>query len=219
MRLLDSYLKQTAIPDWLLSVDISSRLPSSQLLSGSVYYASCGFDGRPVQYCAGFSHSFIYVDYGYTRAQVEAVLRREGAFRGYRLCGCRGIEREELVGPLTWTPLLPKRDQDGDPARYIAEIKPPFALWAIFDRKDDVDASHGPDRFSLIYIGGDGVITYQSLYYSHGSSPNLVAIIQPGYGFGRNWTDFFDHRRIFAQSILASSGEGPDYIMVGGYEN
>ncbi|MBM3330101.1 MAG: hypothetical protein FJY67_11640 [Calditrichaeota bacterium] len=216
MRLLDRFLHQSATPGWLAEIDLASPFPAPDALSGCVYYPSCGFDGRPIQYCGGFTHSFVYVDYGYSRDRVFDELHREGAFRGYRIAGCREVARSELVGPCAWEVIQPDKQRDGDPVRYIDHIKPPFALWAILDRLPHFGAEHGPVRLSLLYIGGEAVASYQALFYSHGIAPAMVAIIQPGEGFGYNWTNFFDSRGIFARTVCGSAGGQPGYLLVGG---
>ena len=89
----------------------------------------------------------------------------------------------------------------------------PFALWAIFERHPDLDDFHGPQRFSLLHICGDGVATYEALYNSHRIQPAVLAIIRPGTGFGLNWTDFRDDRKILARIAFQNRGGKPRYLL------
>jgi len=118
--------------------------------------------------------------------------------------------------PRGWQP-LPPRPGDGDPRRSAAWVRPPFALWAVFVRTPDFGADHGPERFSLLYIGGDGVATFQAPYHGNRAAPVAVAIIQPGTGFGGNWTDFEDPDRVFARSVRENPADVPDLLLFGGF--
>ena len=204
------------VPDWLAHVSIEARPPMAELLEGSVYYPACGFDGRPVQYIAGYSHSFIYVDYGCPAKEVVAALAQDQAFLGYRLVGARFLDSKELIGPCAVQQIELDRKLDGDPNRCQDHWVDPYAYWAVFERDSDLSAAHGPHKFSLIYIAGDGVVTYQNLYFSYRARPSVVAIIQPGESFGFNWTNFYQPTQIFARTVSATERGGPRYLLIGG---
>ena len=48
------------------------------------------------------------------------------------------------------------------------------------ERDDDFGEDHGPERFSLLYVRGEGVATFAGLYAANKVSPKALAIIQPG---------------------------------------
>ncbi len=52
-------------------------LPLRELLEGALYYPSSGTDGDPVKYMGALIQSFVYVDYGYSRASFLEALQRE----------------------------------------------------------------------------------------------------------------------------------------------
>lgn len=205
-------LDRRPLPDWLATCNIDAPLPATDLLTNSVYYPACGFDGRPVKYCGGFCHSFIYVDYGVSSERLLAELW----FGSYRKIGGRFVTRDELLGPYSWQPISPNAAVDGDPKRYADRIVEPYAYWSVWERSPHLDDNHGPQRFSFLYIAGDGAATFQNLYYSNLLAPALVAIIQPGEGFGSNWTSYFDVRQILARSVLSNPHGTPDYLLLGG---
>jgi hypothetical protein len=213
---LQKVVHRRPVPDWLTTCNTDAPVPTSDLLKNSVYYPACGFDGRPVKYCGSFSHSFIYVDYGVSSERIVAELWRHYSFGSYRIVGGRFVAKEELLGPHNWQTQLPIEAIDGNPRRYKNHVVEPFAYWAVFERATHLGDSHGPQRFSLLYIAGDGAATFQSLYYSNRLAPCLVAVIQPGEGFGYNWTNFYDSRQIFARSVLANPHGLPDYLLLGG---
>jgi hypothetical protein len=41
---------------------------------------------------------------------------------------------------------------------------------------------HGPARFSLLFVGGEEVATYQALYWGNKVTATTIAIVQLGTG-------------------------------------
>ena len=205
-------------PAWLskLSVDSIERgpFPLSQILRDSLYYPSSGFDGDPVRHLSGNILSFIYVDYGFGQDEFESVLRDQG-FRGYEVLAKREVTEQELT-PHGWRPTLP-RSPDGMPPSAHDQKQTPFCSWVVMQRQAGISQDHGPDRLSLLYLCADGVAAYQALYAANRAAPKAIAIIQPGHGFGGNWTDFSDPRAILARCVLDNPAGQPEYLLYGGY--
>jgi hypothetical protein len=212
-------------PSWLTALDLPRpealeqvAFPLKAVLEHSLYYPASGFDGRPVQFLAGLVHSFIYVDYGVGQDRLHEALEENG-FSGYRILGRKRLSQADLV-PQGWTPTVPSRFRENvlrgqGTVRSFAQA--PFAEWLIFGREAGFGQEHGPDRFSLVYLGADGVATYQALYHTNRVAPLAVAIIQPGTGFGGNYTDFKKPEGFFAWTVLrAGSGPVPEYLVCGG---
>jgi len=205
-------LPATNMPSWLVAAtDPLGDLPIRELLESSVFYPACGIDGDPVKYLGGNFHSFVYVDYGVGRETLGHELH---SFRGYRILAARSVTQSEIA-PHGWTPRFPP---DYTPKRPAPRswMEPPFATWAVYERLPDFSRTHGPDRFSLLYVGGDGTETFQALYHTNDATPAVVAIIQPGTGFGGNWTDFRDRREILAWTVLdAFPNNRPRFLLNG----
>ncbi|MBC8386388.1 MAG: hypothetical protein H8E09_00940 [Gammaproteobacteria bacterium] len=212
-----SLLPNIAVPNWLtnLSIDTikSEPFPLDQVLQDSLFYPSSGFDGDPVRYLAGNILSFIYVDYGYSHEEFMNALDNPG-FLGYDLIANRSVAEKELT-PRGWRP-TPPTGSDGAPPRYRDWIKTPFCSWLLFQRSEDVSASHGPYRFSLLYLCADGAAAFQALYVANSMAPKVVAVIQPGHGFGGNWTNFEDPDQVFARSVLENPVGIPEFLLFGG---
>lgn len=210
---LDVVPFRESVPVWLSElVDPLGPIPMPDLLRHCVYYPSAGVDGTPVKYLGRYFQSFVYVDYGVGE---QIVLNDLPNFRGYDLIASRQVCQDELF-PQGWRP--PElRPEDGNPTRNAGSIKPPFAIWAVFDRKPEVCPEHGPKRFSLLYIGGEGAATYHALFYSHQVSPAVVALIQPGTGFGGNWTDFENPNQILARLVRENPAGMPGHLLYGGW--
>lgn len=210
-------LPEISAPRWLTklsSISMTSEpFPLHELLNDSLYYPSSHFDGDPVRYLAGNILSFIYVDYGHTYdAFVKALVT---GFRGYDLVASRSVTERELT-PKGWHPTQPTKS-DGDSARYRDWIKKPFCSWSVFQRREAYQDSHGPFRFSLLYLCADGVAAFQALYVANAAVPKAVAIIQPGAAFGNNWTNFTDPKGIFATTVLGNPSGQPKILLYGGF--
>lgn len=200
-------------PGWLMNMDCQlTRFPWPKMLHRSVYYPASGFDGQPVRFLGRYFQSYIYVDYGVSQ---EVVVRRLDEFLGYKVIGHRHVTKSELV-PNGWIPLPPK-PEDVRSSRQIQRIRGPFAIWAVLERKEEYSADHGPARISLLYICGDGVATFQAIYHGNEAAPAVVAIIQPGTGFGGNWTNFEDPQKCFARSVMQNPHGQPEYLLYGGW--
>ena len=205
------------MPGWLAELDeksmLSCRFPIREILQDSLYYPSCEFDGDPIKYLGGNIYSYIYVDFS-TERTVQ--LSKIHGFAGYNVIASRDITERELT-PKGWTPTMPVQE-DGDFGNSIMYINSsPFAVWSVLQRCVHKSEIHGPARFSLLYICGEGAATFQALYVANKIAPRIISIIQPGYGFGNNWTNFCDPNQILGRSVLSNPGGKPDYFLYGGY--
>jgi len=211
-------LPKMEMPNWIESIcdeNLLSQVPLRGILNNSLYYPSSGFDGDPIKYLSGNIYSFIYVDYGISSNKLDEEIENRG-FRGYQIILSREVT-EELT-PNEWT-LPPLSMNDGNPMKYKDWIKRPFAKWLVFQRNDDLNSEHGAKRFSLLYLCADGVAAFQALYISNKCFPLGVAIIQPGHGFGGNWTDYTNPKQILAKTVLNNLAGKPKVLLYGGIGN
>jgi hypothetical protein len=207
-------IEQTAAPKWLAEIDVNSLFPLKQVLEDSLYYPACGMDGDPVKFLGGFIHSFVYVDYSIAQEKLIGELESHG-FTGYEPKFRKYLRESDLV-PHGWTP-MPPTPEDGNPWHYRKSIARPYALWSVFERRADLGDEHGPWRFSLLYICGDGVATYQALFGGNNAIPRILAIIRPGHAFGLNWTNFTEPNGFFARTVRRFSAQQPPYLLYGGH--
>ena len=218
-----SILESLALPEWLSRLDekrFNTAFPHVYVLQGSLYYPSSGFDGVPVQRLGNSIHSFVHVDYGYTLPELQEKVAQNG-FKGYTPIFQR---------PVSLTELLPKGkslSQVAEEAQRVVRpksrrmppngwVKPPFAYWYIFEREQDMPESHGPLRFSFLHLCAEGTAAYFGLYNVHGFCPRALAIIQPGTGYGGNWTDFRDEKDVLGRVVLANKAGIPEILLYGG---
>lgn len=90
--------------------------------------------------------------------------------------------------------------------------------WVVFERKNGFGGNHGPERFSLLYLCADGAAVFQVLFHANKIAPKIITIIQPGHGFGGNYTNFEDPKQILGRSVLSNPAGKPDYLLFGGIE-
>lgn len=191
--------------------------PLKEVLQNSFYYPSCGFDGGVVKDCNTIGRefkivSFLYCDYA---TGEQSLLQGKNTFLGYHVLGSRRVSQSELT-PDGWHPQFPPNFNLQNYQRFRDEWKP-FINWTVYERDQIREDNHGPERFSLLYLGGEGVATYQALYWTNKFTPKAIAIIQPGTGFGLNWTDFRDINGAFAWVVNNNPAGQPEFIYYGGY--
>lgn len=211
-------IEKIQMPDWLLKKQFNFQVQT--ILKDSLYYPCSGLDGDPVKYFMGNVYSFFYVDYGVSREDFLNELKRRG-FRGYHIIHQQTITQKDLT-PNGWTIYIQPDKNEIDRLRLNEEfyrnwIKKPFCEWVIFERDEDKDDTYNPKMFSLLYLCADGIAAYQAIYLSNNIKPRMIAIIQPGTGFGGNWTDFRDRGKIFARSIFYKKELLPEYLINGGW--
>lgn len=208
-----SSLPKRPVPAWLENFRPGDELPIRDLLDDSLYYPSSGRDGDPVKYLGGFIHSFVYVDYSLKHEEVlQSIYDNHHHFSGYGI-----IHLREVTSELGWKPPCPSLRRRA-PESCEKCTKEPFALWAILERLPDMDDSHGPKRFSLLYVCCEGVTVFRDIYLGNKKSPEVVAIIQPGTGWGGNWTDYRDPQDDLGTLVLNNPWGKPEYLFGGGWE-
>ncbi|WP_076791956.1 hypothetical protein [Chlorobium sp. KB01] len=197
----------------------TGMFPLNEVLQNSFYYPSCGFDGGIIKDCNTIGRdlnifSFVYCDYATGEQEFK---QEQNTFLGYHVLGSRSVSHSELT-PNGWRPQFPPQFNLQDYQRYRDTWKP-FINWTVYERDDNRDDNHGQKRFSLLYLGGEGVATYQALYWTNKIFPRALAIIQPGTGYGLNWTDFRDRNGALAWVINNNPVGQPELIYYGGYGN
>ena len=194
---------------------ITGNLPLDSLLENSAYYPACRYDGDLIRLFNKILRdkgirSFIYCDYGANEDLVEREAKQN--MRGYHVLAHRSVDISELTGhgmnPRCFLPV-----------RRCGKVKSGgtfFCHWFIFARDDSFTDTHGPERFSLMYICAEGVTAYELFYNSREIMPKCVAIIQPGEGFGVNWTDFHKVGAPLYQALKSNPAGLPEMIVNGG---
>jgi len=192
-------------------------LPLRLLLWNSMYYPASGLDGGLIKYCNTQGRdigvcSYVYCDYN--TKEDELCNNVADHFRGYTIFAHRSVGVGELgVKRLSMEPI-----DDRAKNKHLTPEGEPFCHWFIMERDSDFGDEHGPKRFSLLFLCCEGVTAYVQLYSQNEILPKALAIIQPGTGFGGNWTDFRDYNAPLS-FVLRHIPYMPRYIFNGGMGN
>lgn len=193
--------------------------PLQDILANSLFYPACDNDGGVVKDCNTLNRelgieNFIYCDYAFGEDRLDEAM---DTFHGYSVLASRSLTQYDLV-PNRWNMQMPPRLNLQQYHNHRDAYKTPFAKWIVYQRNQEKGADYGPARFSLLYIGGEGVATYQAIYWSNNVCPKIVAIIQPGHAFGLNWTDFTAPEGFLHWVIVNNPNQQlPAQIYFGGY--
>jgi len=179
------------------------------ILKDSLFYAASGLDGTPIKYFNKRHqeygiNTYVYCDYNIDRKEVIQNLE---SIEGYELRKITNIPIHEIYDSES----LIRLEHEVKGRRYFS-IKP-YAISVELVRKSEFTDQHGANHINLLYIGGEGVITFKALYNNQNIKPKAVAIIRPGTGFGNNWTNFRDKKAPFAQAVMNNHAGLPEYFM------
>ena len=200
------------VPTWLENLESLDVLPIDDLLKDSIYYPASYCDRSVIEIFGGYGHSFIYVDFYRNKEFLNEQINEQ--FKGYNKLFYREVKQSELCFR-PYSPILPVNGEDGDleECRFkTRNVKEPCAFWVVYERGGSIDPGYGPKRFSLLYIAGEGVATYQALYYSNKTKPSLIVMIACNTGTGGNWTEFLKRGGFFERVVLGNPAGHPDYI-------
>jgi len=206
-------------PDWLMEIDPKKTeplIPLIDLLTDSLYYPASGTNGKPIKNLLGNVFSFVYADYDVSQEKLDNDIHDIG-FNGYKILVSRKVSLGEL-SPHSWQ-VDNLSDTNGDPMKYydLEMIRSSaYAKWIVFERCTDLDDTYGPKRFSLLFLCVEGVAAFQALYLANNITPKYLAIIQPGTGFGLNWTDFTKSSAILSRAVLSNPAGKPNFLLYGG---
>jgi hypothetical protein len=193
-------------------------IPLQEMLANTLFYPACDSDGGVVRDCNKNNQAlgidtFIYCDYAYGEERLNEEMND---FHGYMVVATRSLKPNDLT-PNGWNMQMPPRLDLQQYHMFKDAYKKPFAKWIVYERVTEKGEDFGPNRFSLIYIGGEGIATYQALYWSNNACPKAIAIIQPGLAFGLNWSDFTQPKGYLNWVVINNPNHKmPKYIYYGG---
>lgn len=181
----------------------------------TVYYPGSGFDGQPVELCAKAhaAHSFIYVDSGVERSEIadqiaDQIADTRKGFRGY-VVAHQEIVEESRLRPDGWRQHVDLAQVD----HHRCQFATPYAWLVVLCRAPDYDDDHGPRRLAVLFVGGDGVATFDALYcQADGTLPPYLVVTQD-HGSGGNYDRFGANGLL--EAIADATARRPRYLLVG----
>ncbi len=215
------YLRQihSPVPEWLAAFDVNTCFSREQFFrSRLVFYPGCGIDGQPVRLFGAnhAAHCFVYVDYGCQQEFFEQNLDDPvSGFRGYDTLARLSLRESDLV-PNGWVSHLHEvagRRVSPEVMQSFARIRGnPFAFLEVMERQPDLDDNHGPSRLAILFIGADGIATYDALFCQHDSIAPPFAVVLQDHGFGGNY-DRFGRGGLF-EAIAGRCNAMPEMLLV-----
>lgn len=204
--------RQEPIPDWLSNFDSNSRFNSNDFMASRiVFYPGSGSDGHAVELFGSThsAHCFVYADYGRGQTSIEQELGHESyGFRGYSTLSRVHLTEQDLT-PRGWIRHI---RPDEAPGYEFAQkyLNRSYGFVEILARKPEFDDSHGAARLAILFLGADGVATYDALFCQDHSPPVYAALIQD-HGFGGSYTKF--GRGGLMESIAARTRRFPQLMV------
>jgi hypothetical protein len=203
------------VPSWLdefRSGDAFSR----RAFFGSrvVYYPGSGTDGHPVKVFGSThsAHCFVYADYGVTQATLQAALEdpRHG-FRGYHRLIRLELREPDLV-PRGWTPHVRAGELPPERFTVAAVAAAPFGFLEVLELDHDLDDKHGARRLAVLFLGADGIASYDALFCQEHSESPPFAVLLKDHGFGGNYNGF--GRGSLLERVATRSRVLPSWLLV-----
>ncbi len=184
--MLKNYLnsENELMPQWLANYQSNSPFPLGDFLKSRViFYPGSRNDGQPIALFAGthHAHTFIYADYDYSKESIIHELNIDG-FNGYTTIIRQDLTISDLV-PRGWNShILPAEQPEYHETA-------PYGFLEILERKANYSDNYGTHRFAVLFLGADGVATFDALFCQVNSlAPH--AIVLQDHGFGGNYTSF-----------------------------
>lgn len=196
-----------------------------QLLPNSIFYPASGIDATGIELLNYLTDSFVHIDYGVPLQEVKKAMRTEFNGIGYVLVGMKDLSSEELLGstllkqPSNLNQFEMKKLKDIEVAKLLDEAsKEIAAVWAVYELSESTPATDKKQkRFSLLHIKGEACAVLEALYCSRGVNPMAIVIINPGDGFGNNWTMLsnseFRFYRLLTENALIHGISMPEWLL------
>ena len=142
-----------------------------------------------------------------SKDNIQQELEKNG-FRGYSVFDIIDLAERDLA-PNGWTPHVHPTREQIERMHHFAHAKP-FGALAIFQRDADYGEDHGPSRFAIVFVGGDGIATYDAVFCNK-NAPAPFALILQDHGWGGNWNCFGKDGMM--EEAARKSGVYPRFIL------
>lgn len=191
---IKTYLSENhreSMPDWLAGFQEGDPFDRDAFFASRiVFYPGYGDDGQPVRLfgAAGSAHTFVLADYGVERNElIERLHSEDQGFRGYALLRLIDLNQHDLV-PAGWRPTLPPEALRKPRQSMLSGS--PYGFVGIFVRQEGFGPSHGPARLAMLFLGADGIATYDALFCQRGQRVEPFGMVLQDHGFGGNYNRF-----------------------------
>jgi hypothetical protein len=203
------------LPQWLRDISAADPFPRQQFVATPMlFYPGSGADGSPIAFFnqRHALHCAVYADYGISLSALKALLDDPlSGFRGYEMIVQQELQERDLV-PTGWQPHVDMRARFDASRRLQGALEQPFGYFVVFQRQEGFGPEHGAERFALLFLGADGIATYDALWcQAERPDPPEIVVIQD-HGFGGNY-DHFGHGGLL-HKIASEAGALPQHLFV-----
>ena len=207
------------VPTWLREFQPGKSRPLADFLkSRIVFYPGSEIDGHPVEVFGAShgAHCFIYADYWLSEERLRRELREHGFF-GYDILDEISFPENEIMATVRWNRHFLSPDELREAAKGTAQMRKinhpkPYALLVILERQARFDDDHGPERLAILFLGADGIATYEAIF-ANGNAAEPFGMLLQDHGFGGNYNCF--GKGGFLEKIIERSGVSPMFILAG----
>ena len=217
MIYMNEYLKhhREEEPEWIGKYLRGEQITFKDIMSSRVaYYPGSGYDGTLLKEgnMSHSVHSFLYVDYGISRQELENHLAQKNSIRGYH--PIRRIEwgETDIMPNGQYTMTINKKPLYFEPTTFVDPDEKPYCFSLIMERDEDRDDSRGAEHFVITFLYADGIATYYQLFVREFSKSPWIFLLQD-HGLGCNY-DRFGKGGIL-DAIISESNLYPTFVICG----
>ena len=130
-------------PAWIKRYLHGEQITFKDIMSSRVaYYPGSGYDGTllKVGNMSHSVHSFLYVDYGISRKELENHLAQKNSIRGYHPIGRIEWEESNLLPNGQYPMNINKKPMFFEPTAFVDPNEKPYCFSLIMERDEDQDA-------------------------------------------------------------------------------
>lgn len=204
--------EQEPLPKWLEKYEPNDKVLMSDFLSSRiVFYPGSGSDGHPVKVFGSTHacHCFVYADYWVEKSQIKTELKVHG-FKGYSSFASINLKQQEILSH--WQHHLEKQEfEEAKQKSGHRTDATSYGMLEILQRDENLDESHGPERLAILFLGADGIATYDALFCQQNSNP-LFGMLLQDHGYGGNYDRF--GRGGLMEKIASRTKSYPRYMLV-----
>jgi len=201
-------------PGWLADYNAGDAFSRDDFFGSRIgFYPGAGNDGHIVRLLGSThsTHCFVYVDYGVTQETHEAEMQHAvRGFRGYHSLAQLQLQQNDLV-PHGWAPHIQDHDLPQGGAHKIPATVQPYGFLQILERDQDLTDEHGAHRLAILFLGADGIASYDALFCQANATSPFAALIQD-HGFGGNYNHF--GRNGLLERVAVRANIFPEYLIV-----
>ena len=202
------------LPEWLDSDSIPTFDREKFFASRTVYYPGSGIDdGGPVKLYnrSHAAHTFLYVDQSFKWKTIDEHLsHRKAGFRGYEVV-CQQTITEDDLRPNGWSPHVCEEEVK-EAATWADTFTCPFGRFVVLKRTCG-GKDHGPRRFAILFICGDGFAWYDALYCQRDGTPPPYTVVVQDHAYGCNY-DYFGRGGLL-ERVARRCSVRPKFLLVG----